>query len=210
MYFDSSWPISGLAKYGVEERLTHSSLVTESVGWCSFSFAFYGALQLPAESSSRTGCGVPLLGFQCLSWGLPTLTRNVTSPPACSDSSSPPGLFPSIATGRLGPVLLPEPSPPNKGSLFYCLSAWCQTHSSRRLLQIMISALGRSVGSPPLLCLLLRSAPPVLSSTLSPSRATQAQFPVVFWDKRLPINLVLILSYHQTFWRMSYVRNCLN
>ena len=172
MYFDSSWPISGLAKYGVEERLTHSSLVTESVGWCSFSFAFYGALQLPAESSSRTGCGVPLLGFQCLSWGLPTLTRNVTSPPACSDSSSPPGLFPSIATGRLGPVLLPEPSPPNKGSLFYCLSAWCQTHSSRRLLQIMISALGRSVGSPPLLCLLLRSAPPVLSSTLSPSRAT--------------------------------------
>ena len=150
------------------------------------------------ELRQDTGCAVLLLGFQRLSWGLPALTWKFIAPPACLDSSSPPGLCLSIPTGWLGPVLLPEPLPLNKGSLFHCLFARCQTHSSKSLLPgplISVSepVCGLSSASLPPAPL---SSAPLLSITLSPSRATQAQFLVVFWDKHFPINLVLILSYH--------------
>lgn len=164
------------------------------------------------ELRQDTGCAVLLLGFQRLSWGLPALTRKVTAPPACLDSSSPPGLCLSIPTGLLGPVLLPEPLPPNKGSLFHCLFARCQTHSSKSLLPgLLISGSGPVCG---LSSASLPPAPlspaPLLSITLSPSRATQAVSGGVLgqtFPHKLGVNFELPLK---TFWRISYVSNCLN
>ena len=98
----------------------------------------------------------------------------------------------------LGPILLPEPPPPTKGGLFHCLFVRCQTHSPKSLLPGHLIS-----GSGPVCGLSSASLPPAplslplcsLSHFLPPEQ--RKQFLVVFGDKHFPINLVLILSYHQ-------------